>query len=188
MSRDDNNMWFLNLEKHAVMCCMMHEMKVTMIPSVTSTATPSVPLGRLNLNEAKLEMAWPSCLVMCDVGKLPLAPMPMGTSNVSRWDTFGPTSVVPIPPATMATPAPTATTTTPAVTMATTLVAAPVAAPTMTHVISCAAEFDKGGQHSSSNCGKFQNREQWLKWHCALMGNACDHKCEHVLDPTTHQI
>ena len=29
-----------------------------------------------------------------------------------------------------------------------------------------------------------QNREQWSKWHHALMGNACEHKCEQALDPS----
>ena len=51
------------------------------------------------------------------------------------------------------------------------------------YVVSRASEFDKGGRRSSSDYGKLQSREQWLKWHRALMGNAYEHKCEQVLDP-----
>ena len=67
-----------------------------------------------------------------------------------------------------------------------TTAAAPVAVtgPTTTHVVLRASEFDKGGRCSSSDCGKLQNREQWSKWHRALMGNAYEHKCEQVLDPS----
>ena len=57
-------------------------------------------------------------------------------------------------------------------------------APTMMYVASGAVEFDKGGQWSSSDCAKLQNREQWSKWHCALMGSGYEHKCEQVLDPS----
>ena len=62
---------------------------------------------------------------------------------------------------------------------------APVAVmgPTTAYVVSRASEFDKGGRRSSSDYGKLQNREQWSKWHRALMGNAYEHKCEQVLDP-----
>ena len=84
------------------------------------------------------------------------------------------------PSAAVTTPAPTVMTTTPAVTMAAALVAAPVMTCAMFH----AADFDKGGRHSSSDCGKFQNCEQWSKWHHALMGSACEHNCEQVLEPS----
>ena len=55
---------------------------------------------------------------------------------------------------------------------------------TSTHVYSRAHEFEKGGRHSSSDYGKFTARNQWSKWHRALLGNAYKHKCENVLDPT----
>ena len=54
MSKDDENVWFLNLGKQTVMRHMMHNMKVTTIPSATSATLPNVPLGRSNLNKAKL--------------------------------------------------------------------------------------------------------------------------------------
>ena len=105
---------------------------------------------------------------MYNVGKPPLAPAPMASST-NRRVTFGPTTT-----ATAAPTAPTAVT-----------AAAPVAVtgPTTTYVVSRASEFDKGGRRSSSDHGKLQNREQWSKWHRALMGNAYEHKCEQVLDP-----
>ena len=45
-------------------------------------------------------------------------------------------------------------------------------------------EFEKGGQQSSSNYTKFQNCEQWSKWHCTLMGKMYKHKYKQVLDST----
>ena len=45
MSKDDENMLFLGLGKHTVMCYMMRDAKVTTIPSATIVITPSVPLG-----------------------------------------------------------------------------------------------------------------------------------------------
>ena len=176
MSKDDKNMWFLNLGKQMVMRYMMHKTKVTMIPSATSATMPNVPLGQSKSNKAKLETAWQSSLAMYNVGKPPLAPMPMA-SNVTHWVTFGPTRAAPNPPIPVTTPAPAAATTTPAVT-------ALVAAPTAMYVTSHAVEFDKGGRQSSSDCGKCQNRKQWSKWHCTLMGSAHEHKCEQVLDPS----
>jgi hypothetical protein len=56
--------------------------------------------------------------------------------------------------------------------------------PLVPYVQSRALEFDKGGQRSSSDYGKFTSHEQWSKWHRALMGSAFEHKCEQVLDPT----
>ena len=103
---------------------------------------------------------------MCNVGKPPLAPTPMA-SNATRRVTFGPTTAATTTPATVTTATPTA-----------------VAGPTTTHVMSRASEFDKGGQRLTSDYGKLQNREQWSKWHRALMGNAYEHKCEQVLDPS----
>ena len=94
---------------------------------------------------------------------------------------MGLTTAAPILPATVATATPKAASTTLTVAMTTAPVAAPVAAlvtaSTTMHVMSCAVEFDKGGQQSSSNHGKLQNHEQWLKWHHLLMGNAYEHKC-----------
>ena len=183
MSKEDKNMWFLNLGKQMVMRYVMREMKVTTIPLATSATMPNVPLGRSNSNKAKLETAQQLSLAMCNVGKPPLAPMPMA-SNVTRRVTSGPTTAAPNPPVTVTTPAPTAATTTPAVTMTMVPVTALVVASTATYVTSCAVEFDKGGQRSSSNYRKFQNCEQWSKWHCALMGSVYEHKCEQVLDPS----
>ena len=94
--------------------------------------------------------------------------------------TFGGVTTTLILSDAVTTPTPMAATTKPAAIM----VAALVMAPTTTHEMSCTLEFDKGGQCSSSNCRKFQNHEQWLKWHCTLMGSAYEHKCEQVLDPT----
>ena len=82
MSKDNKNMWFLNLGKRMIMQHMMHEMKVTTIPSMTGITMPSIPLGQSNSNKVKLEMARQSSLAMDNVGKLPLAPTPMA-SNVS---------------------------------------------------------------------------------------------------------
>ena len=96
--------------------------------------------------------------------------------NGHIWPKFGAT----ILPATVTTPAPTAATTTPTVIMAST----PAMAPTMICVTSSAVEFNEWGQWSSSDNMKFQNPEQWLKWHRALMGNAYEHKCEQVVDPS----
>ena len=141
-SKDNKNMWFLNLGKCIIMRHMTRETKMTTIPFVKSVTASSVPLGQLNSNKAKLETAWQSSLVMCNTGKPLLAPMPMA-SNVSCWVTFGPTTAATIPPVTVAAPTPTMATL--AVTMTTAPVAAPLAAPTMTCVMSCAAEFDKGG-------------------------------------------
>ena len=64
MSKSDENMWFLDLGKQAVMCNMMREKKVTVTPSATSVTLPSVPLGQSKSNEAKLETAWQSSLAM----------------------------------------------------------------------------------------------------------------------------
>ena len=83
MSEDNKNMWFLGLTKHMLVRFMMRETKVTTIPSVASVSLPSVPLGRLNSNKANIETAWQSSLVMHNVGKPLLAPMPMA-SNASR--------------------------------------------------------------------------------------------------------
>ena len=153
---------------------MMCDTKVTTIPSATSATMPSVPLRGLNSNKAKLEMAQQLSLAMYNVGKPPMAPTPMA-SNVTHRVTFGPTTMAPNP---------TVMTTTPTATMTTVPVSALVTAHTTMYVTSCAVEFDKGGRWYSSNYGKFQNCEQWSKWHCALMGNAYEHKCEQVLDPS----
>ena len=77
-----------------------------------------------------------------------------------------------------------AATTTPMATTTMVPVTTTLMAPTSTYVMSRALEFDKGGQRSSSDYGKLQNCKQWAKWHCALMGNAYNHKCEQVLDPS----
>ena len=144
MSKDDENVWFLNFGKQTVIRYMMRETKVTTMPSATSATAPNVPLGQSNSNMAKLEMAWQSSLVMCNIGKPPLAPTPMA-SNVTCWVTFGPTTTAPNPPVTTTTPTPTAATTTPTATMTTVPVMASVVAPTAMHVTSQAIEFDKGG-------------------------------------------
>ena len=88
------------------------------------------------------------------------------------------------PATTGTTAAPTTATKTPTATTMTIPVLTTETTPTLTHVTSCALEFDKGGGQSSSNYGKLQNHEQWLKWHHVLMGNAHEHKCEQVLDPS----
>ena len=100
--------------------------------------------------------------------------------NVSKRVTLGATMMAPNPSTTVTTPVPLAATTT----MTATMVAAPAAAPTATCAMFCAVEFDKGGQHSSGNCAKFQNHDQWSKWNCALIRSAQEHKCEQVLDPS----
>ena len=143
MSKDDKNMWFLDLEKQTVMCYMMCETKLTAIPSATGVTTPNVPLGQSNSNKAKLETAWQSSLAMYNVGKLLLAPMPMA-SNVNCRVTFGPTMAASNLPATMTIPAPTVATTALAVTRVMVPVAALAAAPTAMYLTSCAVEFDKG--------------------------------------------
>ena len=162
---------------------MMHKMKVTAMPLATSATTPKVPLGQSNSNKAKLETAQQLSLVMHHIGKLPLAPTPMA-SSVTRWVTFGPTTTAMNPPVTTTNPTPMAAMTTPTAAMTMVPVSASVEAPTTTHATSHAIEFDKGGQRSSSNYGKFQSCKQWSKWHRALMGNANKHKCEQVLDPS----
>ena len=166
-----------------VMRYMMCEMKVTTKASATSATAPNIPLGQSNSNKAKLEMARQLSLAMHNVGKLPLAPTPLA-SNVTCWVTFGPATTAPNPPVTATPPAPTAATTTPTATMTTVPIMALAVAPNATYVTSQAIEFDKGGQQSTSDYGKFQNRKQWLKWHHALMGNVYEHKCEQVLDPS----
>ena len=113
MSKEDKNMWFLNLEKQTVLRHMMRETKVTTMPLATSVNAPNFPLGQTNSNKAKLEKARQSSLAMCNVGKLPLAPAPMA-SNVTYWVTFGPTMTAPNPPITVTTPAPMVAMTTPA--------------------------------------------------------------------------
>ena len=120
---------------------------------------------------------------MYNVGKPTLAPMPM-TSNVTRRVTFGPTTAATNTVTTGTTAAPTAATTTPTATTTTVPVTTTLTEPTLTYVTSRALEFDKGGRQSSSEYGKLQNHKQWSKWHRALMGNAYEHKCEQVLDPS----
>ena len=78
---EDKNMWFVNLNKRIVMRCMMHDTKVTTIPLANIVSTPNVTLGRSNSNKAKLEMAWQLSLAMFNVGKPPLAPMPMANTG-----------------------------------------------------------------------------------------------------------
>ena len=97
------------------------------MPSDASGSTPSVPMGRLNSNKAKLETARQLSLAMYNVGKPPLAPTPM-VSNVPHWVTFNPTTAATMTPATVTTTAPMAAT-----------------EPTTTYVMSRASEFDKGG-------------------------------------------
>ena len=81
MSEDDENTWFLNLKKRSVMRYMMRDTKVTTIPLASIIFTPNVPLGQLNLNKAKLEMAWRSSLAMFNVGKPSLAPTRTATTG-----------------------------------------------------------------------------------------------------------
>ena len=88
--------------------------------------------------------------------------------------------MAPNPSTTLTTPAPTTATATTTATM----VVAPVAAHTTTYATSRAVEFDKGRQRPSSDYAKFQNCVQLQKWHRTLMGSACEHKCEQVLDPS----
>ena len=45
ISKDDENMWFLNLGKRTVMHYMMCNAKVTTLPSAAGITMPSVPLG-----------------------------------------------------------------------------------------------------------------------------------------------
>ena len=45
MSKDDKNVWFLNLGKQMVMHHMMRETKVTTTPLATSATMPNAPLG-----------------------------------------------------------------------------------------------------------------------------------------------
>ena len=71
-------LWFLGLEKRNLMRYMLRDKKVTTIPTDTSVTTPSVPLGS---NKAKLETAWRSSLAVFNVGKPPLAPMPMASNT-----------------------------------------------------------------------------------------------------------
>ena len=120
---------------------------------------------------------------MYNVGKPPLAPTPTANTGTRRV-TFGPNTTASNTGMTGTTAAPTAASTTPTANTATVLVTMTVTAPTSTYVMSRALEFDKGGRQSSSEYGKLQNRKQWSKWHCALMGNAYEHKCEQVLDPS----
>ena len=183
MSKEDKNTWFLNVNERNVMCYMMRNAKVTTIPLASIITTPNVPLGRLNSNKAKLETARRSSLAMCDVGKPVLAPTPTANTG-TRQVTFGPNTTASNAGMTSTPAAPTAASTAPAANTAMVLVTTMVTAPTSTHVTSRALEFDKGGRQSSSDYGKLQNREQWSKWHCALMGNAYKHKCEQVLDPS----
>ena len=56
---------------------MLRDKKVTTISTDQRVTTPSVPLGRTNSNKVKLETARRSSLAVCNVGKPPLAPMPM---------------------------------------------------------------------------------------------------------------
>ena len=77
----NESLWFLGLVKRNVMRYMLHDKKVTTIPSGASGFTPSVPLGRTNSNKAKLETAWRSSLAMHNVGKPPLAPTPMASNT-----------------------------------------------------------------------------------------------------------
>ena len=123
---------------------MMCDSKVTTIPSATGITAPSVPLGRSNLNEVKLEMAWRLSLAMYNVGKPPMAPTSMA-SNVAQWVTFGPTTTAPNPNTASTTAAPMASTTTLTATMTIVPVTTTVAAPTLMHATSHALEFDKGG-------------------------------------------
>ena len=53
-----------------------------------------------------------------------------------------------------------------------------------TYVMSRTQEFERGGRRSSSDYMKFTSREQWQKWQRSLVGNAMEHKCEKVLDPS----
>ena len=119
MSKGNANVWFLGWSKCTLMRCTMHDTKATTVSTTASVSVPGVPLGRLNSDKAKLEMAWQSSPQMFDIGKPLLAPAPMA-SNVSRWVTFGPTMAAAMPPATVATPAPVAATTTLTVAMAST--------------------------------------------------------------------
>ena len=109
--------------------------------------------------------------------------MPMANTGTQRV-TFGPTTAALSTAMTGTTAAPTAATTAPLANTTMVPVTTTVTAPTSTYVMSRALEFDKGGRRSSSDYGKLQNHDQWSKRHCALMGNAYEHKCEQVLDPS----
>ena len=45
MSKEDENMWFLNLNKQIVMRYIMHHAKVTATPSANIVSAPKVTLG-----------------------------------------------------------------------------------------------------------------------------------------------
>ena len=177
MVEDDEQMWFFDLSKQLLMHHMPRECKVNASPTTFSDTVPGVPLTQSDLNKSKLEAAWQMRSAMQGLGKPPLALMPMAVT-AQQTVTIGGTMMTVIPSTAMTTPAPTVATPTPTMTM----VAAPVMAPKTMHVTSHALQFDKGGHHSSSKCGKFQNCEQWSKWHPTLMGSAHEHKCEQVLD------
>ena len=160
-------MWFFDQTKNKTMRYMLRDRQVTKLPGAGVIQTPVATLGRPDSNKAKLEEARRSSLALFQSGRPPLAPTPTSVRRV----TFG-----------GATAAPSMTTNPTAANPSTTV--APAAATASTYVYSRAQEFDKGGRRSSSDYGKFQSREQWPKWHRALMGNAYEHKCEQVLDPS----
>ena len=200
---DEEYDWFMSLTDAKLMRYLMASRRVTRIigepdtdaPGLMATTNvPSTVTTRTDSAKAKLESLRRSSLATFQSGKPPLPPSTTKPPAKGRIS-FAPGVVT--TPSVPSTPAPTTTTTTtkpaptPIMTNVTTIapttsvVQAPTTFPsTTTYVYSRAQEFDKGGRRSSSDYSKFQNREQWSKWHRALMGSAYEHKCENVLDPT----
>ena len=82
MSESNKNMRFLGLSKCVLIQHKMRDTKVTAILSPASVSTPSILLGQLDSNKAKLEAAWQSSLATHNIGKPLLAPLPMaGSAN-----------------------------------------------------------------------------------------------------------
>jgi hypothetical protein len=168
-------MWFFENNKTTVNRYLLRQRKVTKLPEDEKATAPSAtPVFTRDSNKAKLEASRRSSLATFNLGKSPSAPTTPMSANPRTRVTFGGTTSIPsgvttrTNPSTMGMPA-TATSTT---------------NPSVAYVQSHALEFDKGGRRSSSDYAKFTSREQWSRWHRALMGSAFEHKCEQVLDPT----
>ena len=183
MSESNKNMWFLSLSKHLLMPHMMQDHKVTTVPSIASNSAPKRACGMIRFKQGKVGSSsaiefgnaqhWKTSAGSCtDSWKC-------NWTNDILHHNNGFCSIC-----CSVIPAPTAATTT----LAVTIVVAPVAAAATMHATSCAMEFDKGESRSFRDHRKFQNREQWLKWHCALMGSACEHKCEKDTKNLAHRI
>ena len=203
--------WFMHLTKNALLKKEMVYGRVTSIPSPTdhpeldttgTSATPPVieiadtPAPVRGNHKASLEAARSRRSSMSVyTGNSGGGGRPPRPSLIAPKPTVGRVSFAPT--ATIHTAAPTAATTNAAPTAVTPQVAAPTAvhapyptlvsqgvptAPSTHYVLTRTQEFEKGGRRSSSDYPKLASREQWPKWHRALLGNAMEHKCEQVLN------